>query len=258
MQAILFEQANGIATITLNRPDKFNSFTKPMAMLLQQVLDECSASETIRVVLLTGAGKAFCAGQDLAEASSDDFAGFTKVVSEHYNPIIIKMRELNKPIVVAVNGVAAGAGANIALAGDIVLAHEQASFIQAFSKIGLVPDSGGTFILPRLVGMQQATALMMLGNKVTATEAVQLGMVYKALPDADYNNTVQQIVNQLATMPTQALALTKQLLNSSATNNLAQQLQAECELQTVAGNTHDYSEGVQAFLQKRTPEFKGK
>jgi 2-(1,2-epoxy-1,2-dihydrophenyl)acetyl-CoA isomerase len=186
MSSILFSVDNGVASITLNRPDKFNSFDKEMAMALQSALDTVAADTQIRCVVITGAGKAFCAGQDLAEATSTDFAGFTEVVSKHYNPIIEKMRNLPKPIVVAVNGVAAGAGANIALAGDIVVAHEAASFIQAFSKIGLVPDSGGTFMLPRLIGMQRATALMMLGDKVSATDALQMGMLYKVFSDADY------------------------------------------------------------------------
>jgi 2-(1,2-epoxy-1,2-dihydrophenyl)acetyl-CoA isomerase len=220
MSSILFSVDNGVASITVNRPDKFNSFNKEMAMALQSALDTVAADTQIRCVVITGAGKAFCAGQDLAEATSADFAGFTEVVSKHYNPIIEKMRNLPKPIVVAVNGVAAGAGANIALAGDIVVAHESASFIQAFSKIGLVPDSGGTFMLPRLIGMQRATALMMLGDKVSATDALQMGMLYKVFSDADYAENVKALVAQVANMPTQGLVLTKQLLNCS--NNYKQ------------------------------------
>jgi 2-(1,2-epoxy-1,2-dihydrophenyl)acetyl-CoA isomerase len=257
MSSILFSVDNGVASITLNRPDKFNSFDKEMAMALQSTLDTVAADTQIRCVVITGAGKAFCAGQDLAEATSTDFAGFTEVVSKHYNPIIEKMRNLPKPIVVAVNGVAAGAGANIALAGDIIVAHEAASFIQAFSKIGLVPDSGGTFMLPRLIGMQRATALMMLGDKVSATDALQMGMLYKVFSDADYTENVKALVSQVANMPTQGLVLTKQLLNASMQNNLTQQLQAECDLQTKAGNTKDYAEGVASFLEKRKPNFTG-
>jgi 2-(1,2-epoxy-1,2-dihydrophenyl)acetyl-CoA isomerase len=257
MSSILFSIQHGIASITLNRPDKFNSFDKEMAMAMQEALDVCAGDEQIRCVLITGNGKAFCAGQDLAEATSTEFAGFTAVVSKHYNPIIRKMRNLPKPIVVAVNGVAAGAGANIALAGDIVVAHENASFIQAFSKIGLVPDSGGTFILPRLIGMQRASALMMLGDKVSAAEALQMGMLYKVYNDADYATSVASLVQQVAAMPTQGLVLTKQLLNQSVQHNLAEQLQAECDVQTLAGNTKDYAEGVASFLEKRKPNFTG-
>jgi 2-(1,2-epoxy-1,2-dihydrophenyl)acetyl-CoA isomerase len=257
MSSILFSIQHGIASITLNRPDKFNSFDKEMAMAMQEALDVCAGDEQIRCVLITGNGKAFCAGQDLAEATSTEFAGFTAVVSKHYNPIIRKMRNLPKPIVVAVNGVAAGAGANIALAGDIVVAHENASFIQAFSKIGLVPDSGGTFILPRLIGMQRASALMMLGDKVSAAEALQMGMLYKVYNDADYATSISNLVQQVAAMPTQGLVLTKQLLNQSVQHNLAEQLQAECDVQTLAGNTKDYAEGVASFLEKRKPNFTG-
>jgi 2-(1,2-epoxy-1,2-dihydrophenyl)acetyl-CoA isomerase len=257
MSSILFEIKNNIAYITLNRPDKFNSFDKEIAMLLQEKLQHCATDKSIRAVLLTGTGKAFCAGQDLAEATSDAFPGFTQVVSQHYNPIIELMRNLALPIIVAVNGVAAGAGANIALAGDIVVATTSASFIQAFSKIGLVPDSGGTFSLPRLIGIQRASALMMLGDKVSATEAMQMGMIYKVFTDDVFAESSEALAIQIAAMPTKGLALTKQLLNQSFSNNLTQQLQLECDLQTVAGNTADYTEGVASFLEKRKPEFKG-
>jgi 2-(1,2-epoxy-1,2-dihydrophenyl)acetyl-CoA isomerase len=249
--SISFETRNQIAYITLNRPDKFNSFE------LQRILDECSENKDIRVLLLTGTGKAFCAGQDLGEASSENFPGFTDVVEKHYNPIIEKMRSMPKPIIVAVNGVAAGAGANIALAGDIVVAHENASFIQAFSKIGLVPDSGGTYFLPRLIGFQRASALMMLGDKVSASEALQMGMLYKVFSESEYQLGIQNLTEQVAKMPTKSLALTKQLLNNSFDNNLDTQLAAECILQTEAGATYDYKEGVAAFLEKRKPDFKG-
>jgi 2-(1,2-epoxy-1,2-dihydrophenyl)acetyl-CoA isomerase len=258
MSSILFAIENNIATITLNRPDKFNSFDKEMAMAMQDALHQCLMDDTIRAVLITGNGKAFCAGQDLAEATSDAFPGFTEVVQKHYNPIIIAMRNLPKPIIVAVNGVAAGAGANIALAGDIVVAHENASFIQAFSKIGLVPDSGGTYILPRLVGFQKASALMMLGDKVPAQEALQMGMIYKIFGADEYDQAIDNLVQQVAAMPTKGLALTKQLLNESFQSNLETQLKRECVLQTEAGNSFDYAEGVAAFLEKRKPEFKGK
>jgi 2-(1,2-epoxy-1,2-dihydrophenyl)acetyl-CoA isomerase len=258
MSSILFEIKNNIAYITLNRPDKFNSFDKEMAMALQQALTDCATNKTLRAVLLTGNGRAFCAGQDLAEATSETFPGFTEVVSKHYNPIITQMRALALPIIVGVNGVAAGAGANIALAGDIVVATASASFIQAFSKIGLVPDSGGTYFLPRLIGFQRASALMMFGDKVSATDALQMGMLYKVFKDEEFATALQNLAEQLAQMPTKGLALTKQLMNESANNNLAQQLQRECELQTQAGISADYAEGVNAFLEKRKAEFVGK
>ena len=179
MASILIEKKENIAYITLNRPEKFNAFNREMALLLQTILDDCANDNSVRCLYITGNGKAFCAGQDLAELVGDNAPTLAQILSEHYNPIVIKMRNLPKPIVVAINGVAAGAGANIALQGDVVVATENASFIQAFSKIGLIPDSGGTFILPRLIGFQKASALMMLGDKVTANDALQMGMLYK-------------------------------------------------------------------------------
>ncbi|MFM2385828.1 MAG: hypothetical protein RL660_585 [Bacteroidota bacterium] len=258
MSSILYEVKNSIAYITLNRPEKFNSFDRDMAFAMQAALDDADQNDQVRCVLITGTGKAFCAGQDLAEATSEAFPGFTEVVSKHYNPIVSKICNMPKPVVVAVNGVAAGAGANIALAGDIVVAHQNASFIQAFSKIGLVPDSGGTYILPRLVGYARASALMMLGDKVNAHDALQMGMLYKVYDDATYASSIEALVQQVAAMPTQALALTKKLLSTAYNNTLAQQLQAECDLQTQAGNTQDYTEGVASFLEKRAPNFTGK
>jgi 2-(1,2-epoxy-1,2-dihydrophenyl)acetyl-CoA isomerase len=257
MSSILLSIENNIAVITLNRPEKFNAFNKEMAYLLQQTFTDISNNKAIRAVLLTGAGKAFCAGQDLAEATSEAFPGFVEVVSKHYNPIIKQIRELPLPVIAAVNGVAAGAGANIALAADIVFAADNASFVQAFSKIGLVPDSGGTFILPRLIGIQRATALMFSGDKLNATDAANMGMIYKCVPTEDLQNKAMEYAQKLATMPTKGIALTKQLLNESATNNLNTQLQRECDLQFAAGNTADYKEGVNAFLEKRNPNFKG-
>src|SRR5215813_1571266 len=179
MLPILFTIEAGVATITLNRPDKLNSFNREMALLLQQKLDECASQYTIRCVLITGAGKGFCAGQDLAEVVDPNGPGMQRILSEHYNPIITRIRLLEKPVIAAVNGVAAGAGANIALCCDIVVAAQSASFIQAFSKIGLIPDSGGTYFLPRLIGWQKATAIAMLGDKIGALEAERMGMVYK-------------------------------------------------------------------------------
>lgn len=258
MSSILYEVVGQVACITLNRPEKFNAFNREMALHLQAKLDEAQQDEQIRAILLTGNGKAFCAGQDLSELMGDNPPGFDVILSQHYNPIIRRMRELPKPIVVAVNGVAAGAGANIALAGDIVVATSSASFIQAFSKIGLIPDSGGTFFLPRLIGFQKASALMMLGDKASAQQAEQLGMIYQVLPDETFIADSRKIAETLSQMPTQGLALTKQALNQSLTNNLTQQLQVEDELQFQAAHTADYEEGVRAFIEKRKPLFTGK
>ncbi|MEN9699162.1 MAG: hypothetical protein RLZZ301_360 [Bacteroidota bacterium] len=258
MSEILSSTENGVCTLRMNRPAVFNSFNRKMALQLQHELDRCANDDSIRAVVLTGEGKAFCAGQDLAEATDPNGPALQTIVREHYNPIILKIQALQKPVIAAVNGVAAGAGANIALACDIVLATESASFIQAFSKIGLIPDSGGTFLLPRLIGMQKALALMMTGEKVMATEAERLNMIYKVFPNERFAQDVQQFADQLANMPTRGLALTKQALQASATNTLEAQLELEEKLQTEAGQTHDFKEGVQAFLEKRAPQFKGK
>lgn len=249
---------NNVAWISLNRPDVFNSFNREMALSLQKTLDDCNENESVRAIVITGNGKAFCAGQDLKEVTDPELnPGFRKILEEHYNPIIQKIRTIEKPIIGAVNGVAAGAGANIALACDIVIASESASFIQAFSKIGLIPDSAGTFFLPRLIGFQKASALMMLGDKVSAEEALKIGMIYKILPNAFFADEVMEIAQHLAQMPTKALGLTKRLLNQSMTNNLEQQLVLESDLQIEASSSNDYKEGVTAFVEKRKPEFKG-
>ena len=258
MQEILTHFENGICTLTLNRPNVFNSFNRTMALQLQAELDRCSSDESVRVVVLTGEGKAFCAGQDLAEATDPNGPELQRIVGEHYNPIILKLRAIEKPVIAAVNGVAAGAGANIALACDIVLAKESAAFIQAFSKIGLIPDSGGTFMLPRLVGLQKAMALMMTGEKVNASAAEKMNMIYKAIPDDDFAEYLQQFALQIAQMPTKGLGLTKKALNAAYSNDLTSQLALEEKLQTEAGQTHDFKEGVSAFLEKRKPTFKGK
>jgi 2-(1,2-epoxy-1,2-dihydrophenyl)acetyl-CoA isomerase len=249
---------NKVAFIHLNRPDVFNSFNREMALLLQKKLADCSTDNSVRAIVITGNGKAFCAGQDLKEVTDPDLnPGFRKILEEHYNPIIQKIRTIEKPIIAAVNGVAAGAGANIALACDIVLAAENASFIQAFSKIGLIPDSAGTFFLPRLIGFQKASALMMLGDKVSAVEAEKLGMVYKVIAPENFMEEVTKLAETLAEMPTKAIGLTKRLLNQSMTNNLEQQLALESDLQIEASSSNDYKEGVTAFVEKRKPEFNG-
>lgn len=228
-----------------------------MALEVQEALKICEKDKGVRAIYLSGTGKAFCAGQDLQEVVSENGPSLTKILTEHYNPIILKIREIEKPIICAVNGVAAGAGANIALACDITIAAESATFIQAFSKIGLIPDSGGTYFLPRIIGRQRATALMMLGEKVSAKEAEAMGMIYKAVPDELFATEALAIAQKLAQMPTIGLGLTKRALNYSLTNDLEKQLLIEDQLQSAAGQTQDYKEGVQAFLEKRSPNFKG-
>ena len=257
--SILIKIENQVAYITLNRPDVFNSFNREMALLLQSILDDCEYNNDVRSIVITGNGKAFCAGQDLKEVTSSELnPGFKKILEEHYNPIITRIRSIHKPIIAAVNGVAAGAGANIALSCDLVVASNKASFIQAFSKIGLIPDSGGTFYLPRLIGFQKATALMMLGDKVTAEEAEELGMIFKVISSESFNEEVEKLAVKLANMPTKALGLIKELLNKSNTNTLEQQLELEGKLQIEAALSEDYTEGVNAFMEKRKPIFKGK
>jgi 2-(1,2-epoxy-1,2-dihydrophenyl)acetyl-CoA isomerase len=257
--SILLKIENKVAYITLNRPEVFNSFNRDMALSLQSIMDDCETNTDVRAIVLTGNGKAFCAGQDLKEVTDPDLnPGFKKILEEHYNPIITRIRSIKKPVIAAVNGVAAGAGANIALACDIVVAHEKVSFIQAFSLIGLVPDSAGTFFLPRLIGFQKALALAMLGDKVSAEEAERLGMLYKVLPLESFEEDVNKLAVKLANMPTKALGLIKELFNQSMTNTLEDQLALESKLQIEAAQSEDYAEGVAAFIGKRKPEFKGR
>lgn len=251
------KREQGVLKITLNRPDKYNSFVRAMALALQEALRQAQNDASVRAVYLSGEGKAFCAGQDLAEATDREGPELTKIVTEHYNPIIEQMRSLEKPIVCAVNGVAAGAGANIALAADICVASEKASFIQAFSKIGLIPDSGGSYTLPRLVGLQRASALMMLGDKVSAQEALAMGMIYRVYPEADFAEQSLALALQLSAMPTLALARTKALLNATFTNKLSEQLLLEDQYQSECGRSKDYAEGTAAFLEKRPARFVG-
>ncbi|WP_425077703.1 enoyl-CoA hydratase-related protein [Psychroserpens sp. S379A] len=257
--SILLKIENKVAYITLNRPEVFNSFNREMALSLQSIMDDCETNDAVRAIVLTGNGKAFCAGQDLKEVTDPDLnPGFKKILEEHYNPIITRIRNIKKPIVAAVNGVAAGAGANIALACDIVVAHEKVSFIQAFSLIGLVPDSAGTFFLPRLVGFQKASALAMLGDKISAEEAERLGMIYKCVSLEEFDENINKLALKLANMPTKALGMIKELFNQSITNTLDEQLALESKLQIEAAQSEDYKEGVAAFIEKRKPNFKGR
>ncbi len=257
-QFILFEIKNHIAFITLNRPEKFNAFNRAMALQLQTRLDECETNEDVRCVYITGAGKAFCAGQDISELVGDDKIEIKQILSEHFNPIVKKIKTLHKPILCAVNGIAAGAGANIALCCDVVVAATSASFIQAFSKIGLIPDSGGTFNLPRLIGWQKASALMMLGDKVNAIECERIGMIYKYFDDEIFEVESIKIAETLAQLPTKALAYTKICLNMSHMGNWNEQLLIEDKYQQKAANTSDYKEGINAFTEKRKAVFTGK
>ena len=258
MTYILKEQTGSIAKLTLNRPEKYNSFNRAMALQLQKELDACHLDPVVRCIILQGAGKAFCAGQDLQEAVEDNGIELSNILEEHYNPIIVRIRKNDKPVIAAINGVAAGAGANIALACDITIAKKSASFIQAFSKIGLIPDSGGTYTLPRLIGSQKASALMMLGEKVDATEAERIGMIYKVVEDESFEEEIMKTAKLLSDMPTKAFSLTKRALNKTWNNSLTDQLSLEHDLQCEAGLTDDFKEGVNSFLEKRKPVFKGK
>ena len=258
MSIVLLHKENGVGYITLNRPERYNSYNREMALALQGYLDDCDKDDSVRCIYITGAGKGFCSGQDLAEAMNPTPEEFKRMVEEHYNATILRIRNIEKPVIAAVNGVAAGAGANIALACDIVLAAESATFIQAFSKIGLIPDSGGTFFLPRLVGMQRAAALMMTAEKVSGADAVAMGMIYKSYKDDVFESESKQMAMMLAQMPTKGIGLTKRLLNRSFSNDLQEQLNMEKEVQAEAGSTGDFMEGVMSFLEKRKPVFRGK
>lgn len=258
MDPVIYQEQDLVAIIRINRPEKFNAFNRDTALMFQLMLDKAANDENIRCVVITGNGKAFSAGQDLGEVTGDMPFDFTRILSEHYNPIIQKIRKMRKPVVAAVNGVAAGAGANIALCCDIVVAAQNASFIQAFSKIGLIPDSAGTYFLPRLIGFQKASAISMLGDKVTAEEAERMGMIYKVLSTEGFEEAVLEIAKTLSEMPTTGLALTKDALNQSFDHSLEEQLDLEDILQKQASATHDYQEGIDAFVNKRKPNFIGK
>jgi 2-(1,2-epoxy-1,2-dihydrophenyl)acetyl-CoA isomerase len=260
MTDIVFDVADGVATITLNRPEVLNSFRRSMARELRVTLDRIALDDAIRAVVLTGAGRGFCAGQDLAEAMPKDgvIPDLGDIVRDSYNPVILGIRTLEKPVVCAVNGVAAGAGANLAFACDIVFASSAATFVQSFAKIGVIPDSGGTFMLPRLVGLHRANIMTMLAEKMTAEQARDWGLVYMVAEPENLLETASGTAKHLATQPTRGFGLTKRGFNRSLGIDLAAQLDFEEELQREAGRTEDYAEGVHAFLEKRKPVFKGR
>lgn len=252
---------DAVQVITLNRPEVLNSFNLPMARELQDALAVAAADDAIRAVLLTGEGRGFCAGQDLSAVPLDDEASrpdLGDTVRAQYNPVIRAIRRLEKPVVCAVNGVAAGAGANLALACDIVIASTEASFIQSFCRIGLIPDSGGTFLLPRLVGLARASGLVLLGGKVSAGQARDWGLIWETSEPAGLMPRALEMATSLATQPTRGFGLTKQALNQSLVNDLDAQLDLEADLQAEAGRTADFAEGVAAFRAKRAPEFRGR
>jgi 2-(1,2-epoxy-1,2-dihydrophenyl)acetyl-CoA isomerase len=257
---IVVDARDGVATITLNRPEVLNSFNRAMVREGVDAIERLAEDDSVRALLLTGAGRAFCAGQDLAEAVPPDGTPAPDIgdIVHGYNKLVVAMRGLEKPIVAAVNGVAAGAGANIALACDFVIAAESASFVQAFTRIGLIPDNGGTFYLPRLVGVARATALMMLGEKLTAEQALHWGLIHRTVPHAALHDAAIGLARELATQPTRAFGLIKRALNATWSNDLEAQLELEAELQREAGRTHDYLEGVKAFQEKRRPAFLGR
>ncbi|BCA28541.1 2-(1,2-epoxy-1,2-dihydrophenyl)acetyl-CoA isomerase PaaG [Metapseudomonas otitidis] len=258
---ILFSIEAGVATLSLNRPEQLNSFNAQMHGEVREALKQVRQDPAVRVLLLTGEGRGFCAGQDLADrnvAPGSEAPDLGTSIEQFYNPLIRTLRDLPMPVVCAVNGVAAGAGANIPLACDLVLAARSASFIQAFCKIGLIPDSGGTWTLPRLVGMARAKALALLGERLSAEQAEQWGLIHRVVDDAALRDEALKLARHLATQPTYGLALIKRSLNASLDNSFDQQLELERDLQRLAGRSEDYREGVSAFMAKRTPVFKGR
>ena len=259
-KTVRLEVASGIARLTLDRPDKLNAFTRAMHADLREALDRIEADDSVRAVVLAGAGRGFCAGQDLADLSFEpgNMTDLGQLIEDTFNPLIRRIRNLPMPVVARVAGIAAGAGASLALACDIVIAARGASFLQAFVNIGLVPDSGSTWFLPQRIGHARAMALAMLGERLSAEQAAQWGLIWKCVDDEALDAEVETLAGRLATMPTRALAAIKQSINAAQTNSLDQQLDLERDLQQVLGRSHDYSEGVNAFLEKRRPDFKGR
>ncbi|MEZ5931862.1 MAG: 2-(1,2-epoxy-1,2-dihydrophenyl)acetyl-CoA isomerase PaaG [Alphaproteobacteria bacterium] len=255
---VLLTLGDGVATITLNRPDRLNAFDEAMHGELAHVLDRVELDRAIRAVLLTGAGRGFCSGQDLNDRATVEQPDLGHTLDRFYNPLVRRLKALERPVIAAVNGVAAGAGANLALACDIVLAAKSATFVQAFIKVGLIPDIGGTYILPRLVGHARAMGLAMLGEPINGEQAAEWGLIWRAVDDDKLMDEATAMARQLATQPTVALGLIKRAINASATNDLEQQLELERDLQRKAGKTEDFSEGVDAFLDRRPARFKGR
>ncbi len=256
-QFLKFNNQGGVATITLNRPEVYNALNDEITFELQDALKTVARDEQIRVMVLTGEGKAFCSGQDLKAAGTAQKRSFLDSLHRRYNPIIRAMRNLPKPIVCRLNGVAAGAGCSLALACDVIVAAEEATLIEVFINIGLVPDSGSSYFLPRLTGMAKAFELCTMGTRVPATEALRLGLVNEVVPASGLDEAVARYTNYYAHAPTKAIGLIKKMLNKSSTATLDEMLDYEAYCQEIAGNTHDYHEGVQAFLEKRKPQFKG-
>lgn len=255
---ITYQVVDGVATITLNRPEVYNALNDGITYELQDAWKAVAKDEAVRVVVLTGAGKAFCSGQDLKDSASQGKRSFLDSLHKRYNPIISAMRQLPKPIVCRLNGVAAGAGCSMALACDVIVAAEESTLIEVFINIGLVPDSGSAYFLPRLVGMAKSFELCSLGNKVLASEALKIGLVNKVVPMAELDNAVKSYTEYYAKAPTKAIGLIKKMLNKSFTSTLEEMLEYEAYSQEIAGDTHDHKEGVQAFLEKRKPAFQGK